>query len=368
MRVSRPHASPVLTWLRLIQLLALVFAVGLPGTASADGGGDRPLRIGTKVAPPFVVKRADGTFDGPSIELWRDLAGDLQLTYEFEERDLAGLLSGLSDGTLDASVAAITVTSEREKSVDFSHPFHTAGLAIAVRKRERSIGRTIVTMLMSSALVELVFILALLQLAVGTLVWLFERRANTAHFGGSPARGLFSGFWWATVTMTTVGYGDKAPVTLGGRVIALGWMLCSVIMVAAFTASAASRLTVAELETTIAGPADLARTRVAVVANTTGEKYARDSGLDFSRYARAEDALAALDEGTIDAMVHDGPLLVSLLDEQPRPDIIVLGPRFQRQDYAIAFPEGSTLREPVNRLLPERVRTSDVAQRGLDQR
>jgi len=360
-----------LTWQRLIQLLALVAvfaAAALPGTASAGGVDDRPLRVGTKVAPPFVVKRADGTFDGPSIQLWRELAADLQLTYSFEERDLAGLLSGLSDGTLDVSVAAITVTSDREKTVDFSHPFHTAGLAIAVRKRERSIGRTVVTMLMSSALLELVFILAVLQLVVGTLVWMFERRTNTAHFGGSTARGLFSGFWWATVTMTTVGYGDKAPVTLGGRVVALGWMLCSVVMVAAFTASAASRLTVAELETTISGPGDLARTRVAVVANTTGEKYARDSGLDFSRYARTEDALAALDEGTIDAMVHDGPLLVSQLETQPRADIIVLAPRFQRQDYAIAFPEGSDLREPVNRLLPERVRASDVSQRGLDQR
>lgn len=40
------------------------------------------------------------------------------------------------------------------------------------------------------------------------------------------------GFWWALVTMTTVGYGDKVPKTEGGYIIGCAAVLCGVLTVA----------------------------------------------------------------------------------------------------------------------------------------
>jgi voltage-gated potassium channel len=51
---------------------------------------------------------------------------------------------------------------------------------------------------------------------------------------------LGSGLWWAVVTMTTCGYGDKVPMTTGGRLIATVVMISGVVLLSVFTAAVSS--------------------------------------------------------------------------------------------------------------------------------
>jgi len=62
--------------------------------------------------------------------------------------------------------------------------------------------------------------------------------------------------------LTAVGYGDKAPRILGGRIVGLIWMLTSMSIVASFTASIAASLTVGSLGSTLETVSDLRDVRV----------------------------------------------------------------------------------------------------------
>jgi voltage-gated potassium channel len=48
-------------------------------------------------------------------------------------------------------------------------------------------------------------------------------------------------FWWSFTTLTTVGYGDVTPLSLGGRVVGVSLMIAGVVLMAFVSATIASR-------------------------------------------------------------------------------------------------------------------------------
>ena len=191
------------------------------------------------------MKNSEGTWTGVSIDLWRQIAAALNLPFEFQERDLQDLLGGVADGSLDVAVAALSITAEHEQICDFSHPYYVTGLGIAIAPRHKTPWLVVLKRLFTLYYLKIVVGLCVLLLALGALIWWFEHKKNPEQFGGGTAAGIGSGFWWSAVTMTTVGYGDKAPITFGGRVVAFIWMLLAIIIVSVLTATITSTLTVA---------------------------------------------------------------------------------------------------------------------------
>lgn len=313
----------------------------------ASAIASEPLVVGTREVPPFAMKSADGSWSGLSIDLWESVAQELDLPYQLVEVSLEELVEGVAEGRLDAGVAALTITAERERRVDFTHPFHTSGLGIVVPEVNRGLNWLAVAgSFFSPAFLSVLLALTLVLLVAGLAIWVFEREKNSAQFGGHPLQGLGSGFWWSAVTMTTVGYGDKAPVTLGGRLVALIWMFTSVIIISGFTASIASSLTVSSLDSPIQNPSDLVRYRVAALEGSTGADYLREEGVRLVSYRSLNDALEAVLSGEVQALVHDRPILQYAV--RTRAGLEVLPHSFQRQDYGISLPAGSPLRQAVN--------------------
>ena len=337
-------------------LLVLAIACGWCDRAAhgqddaGDAGDAQNLRVATTVTPPFVIQGEDGELSGIDVELWNRVADRLGVQTSWQVVTLPEVLEAVQNGRADVGIAALTISRERESVMDFSHAYFNTGLGIAVSGETGSaLGvLSLLKGLFSLAFLQAVGALALVLLISGVLMWFFERRTNTEQFG-LGVRGLGDGFWWSAVTMTTVGYGDKAPVTVAGRFVALVWMFASIIIIAAFTGSIASAITVGALDGKVRGPEDLPDVRVAAPDGTTAESYLRDAGVRPREATSVEEALDMLERGEVDAVVHDAPVLRSLA--QGRPDVRVLEATFEPQNYGMALPEGSTLREEINRAI-----------------
>ena len=347
---------------RLVCLFFVWSMFLLPATASSREGGsevlllNKKLVVGTKETPPFAMKDEHGQWIGISIDLWRQIAGELKLSYEWRELDQYNLLAGIADGSIDAVVANLTITPGRLDKFDFTYPFYTTGLGIAVTMQDENAGTAVIRTLFSWTVIKITLAVVSLLLLVGLAIWYLERKRNSEQFGGTTIEGIASGFWFSAVTMTTVGYGDKHPKTLGGRIIALFWMFASILLVSVFTATLTSLLTVKQLVPSMRGLEDLKKVGVGTLPYTTSETFLQNHYVSYKTYPSVIAGLDALERGEIKAFVYDIPALRYWIKQQFQGKIEVLPQAYSQENYGIALTDNSPLRKLINRVLLEKIR------------
>jgi len=356
--------------LSLCAVLFLTFVFASHVQADPGPGQTRAkIVVGTMRVPPFVLRSDDGQWSGLSIDLWKRIADELKVPFEFREfdYDLPGLLDAVEHGRVDAVIAAIPITQEGEARFDFTHPYFAAGLGLAVRGEPRGNLAGSLTGLFTYQFVVAIAALVGLLLFVGVLIWLLERRQKS-HFDSRPSRGIADGVWWAAVTMTSTGYGDKVPATLGGRVLAVVWMFASIFLVALFSATLASSFVIGRLKTGISGPDDLTRVRVAAVSGTAGEQWLKTQGLNTRTYPFVIQAMKALQRGDVQALVYEKAILGYMIKEYGWSELRVLPHTLAVREYAIALPNDSPIKKSINLALLKVVHGpawKDIIQRYL---
>lgn len=123
---------------------AVLALTGCAQTASSDSGSDagddnpyglitpgqiRVASLGD--AKPYTFTDASGEFTGFDVELFTDVAERIGIDdVVFTGQDFSGLLSAVANGQFDVGVAAIGITDERKKTVDFSDGYLAGYLTV----------------------------------------------------------------------------------------------------------------------------------------------------------------------------------------------------------------------------------------------
>jgi len=328
-----------------------------PGSGVQDPGvtppAERPrLNVVTKDSPPFAFRGPGGTWQGISIDLWRLIAERLGVDFELSEAATPDeMVRGVSDGTWDVAVGALSVTAERIGSVEFTHPFFTTGLGVMTHDDAGGGWRSWLEALLSPGMLVLIGSLIGGLLLAGVMLWGAERRKNPLFKDSKAGSGVGTGMWLSTLLF--LGHKGVFPATVFGRVLALSVMVLSVVLLSVLTGAIASQLTVEQLNTFVRSASDLDRVRTVAVRGTSGAAFLRGQRIRFEEVESLDAGMEGLRTREFDALVHDQPLLEYLLERGDDDDLRVLPRTLDTQDYAFALRPESSYRKPANAALLE---------------
>lgn len=327
----------------IILLLSVVFPRYTQSNESVQ-----TLKVDIAIVPPMVMK-FDTMYSGFDIELWEAIARELDVTTQYREVPFAQIFDGIKNGDSDAAISGITITEERERLVDFSHHYFDSGLHILVLVPQTSTLRYVWDIFVENKMYKWFLCLFGFIFLFGNVVWFFERKKE--HISCRYIPGVFDACWFVIVTMATVGYGDIAPRTWSGRIAASIVMMFGITFFTIATGHLVATMTIERLQHDIQGPGDLEGKHVATLAGTTSADYLREIGAHIHAVPDISDSFALLEKKEVEAIVYDVQVLLYYQRHEKNGNTQIAGPKFDEQYYGIALPQGSPLREPINRAL-----------------
>jgi len=296
----------------------------------------------------------DGQFSGISIFLWDKIAERLDLEYSIEQYGLNEMLEAVVQDKAEIAVSCLSMTDEREKIIDFSHPFYETHLSIAVK--QHGFLQTLKNIFYNERLFIVLGIVFGVAALIGGILYLLEHKKNDKLYsmknkGAKLMEALIAGLPF--VTSGPIRYYEFK--TLSGRTLAAFLAVGSTVMIASITALLASAFTLDQMHSEITGPQDLAKVKVGVMEASTSFEYLQEQGINSRTFSDRQELLAALDDGQVDAVVGDDVVLKYKIKEGQTEGryekLTVLPFVFEKQNYAFALPDESPHREMLNQLL-----------------
>uniref|UniRef100_A0A672GL19 Glutamate receptor n=1 Tax=Salarias fasciatus TaxID=181472 RepID=A0A672GL19_SALFA len=255
------------------------------GMNITDSLANRSLVITTILEEPYVMlKKSDKAlvgndrFEGYCIDLLKELANILGFTYEIrlvpdgkygsqdDKGQWNGMIKELIEHKADLSVAPLTITYAREKFIDFSKPFMSAGISILYRK-PNSTNNGFFSFLNPMTPDIWVYIL-LAYLGVSCVLFVIARFSPYEWYDAHPCNPgsdvvennftLLNSFWFGVGSLMQQG-SELMPKALSTRIIGGIWWFFTLIIISSYTANLAAFLTVERMDSPVDSADDIAK-------------------------------------------------------------------------------------------------------------
>jgi ABC-type amino acid transport substrate-binding protein len=97
---------------------------------------DGKIVVGTQVPyPPFEnYDVLTEKYEGIDIEIMQRIAAELGVELQFERMEFDPLFGAVQTGQIDCAISSITITADREKTVNFTNPYYIANQGVLVKE------------------------------------------------------------------------------------------------------------------------------------------------------------------------------------------------------------------------------------------
>ncbi|XP_056457616.1 glutamate receptor ionotropic, kainate 5 isoform X1 [Gadus chalcogrammus] len=239
---------------------------------------NKTLIVTTILENPYVMRKGHDQYEGFCVDMLRELADILKFSFRIKLVDdglygapepngsWTGMVGELINRKADLAVASFTITSEREKVIDFSKPFMTLGISILYRVH---LGRKPGYFSFLDPFSPAVWLFMLLAyLAVSCILFLAARLSPYEWYNPHPCLRerkdllenqytLGNSLWFPIGGFMQQG-SEIMPRALSTRCVSGVWWAFTLIIISSYTANLAAFLTVQRMEVPIGSPDDLA--------------------------------------------------------------------------------------------------------------
>ncbi|RXN23890.1 glutamate receptor kainate 4 isoform X1 [Labeo rohita] len=358
----------------------------LPSLNVTDTLFNTTLTITTILENPYVMLRANHQelegnerYEGFCVDMLKELADILKFKYRIRlvgdgvygvpgaNGTWTGMVGELISRKADLAVAALTITAEREKVIDFSKPFMTLGISIMYRVH---IGRRPGYFSFLDPFSPGVWLFMLLAyLAVSCVLFLVARLTPYEWYNPHPCLkgrcsllinqySLGNSFWFPVGGFMQQG-STIAPRALSTRCVSGVWWAFTLIIISSYTANLAAFLTVQRMEVPIESVDDLAdQTAIEYGTMHGGSTMTFFQNSRYQTYQRMWNFMYSKQPGVFVKSTEEGIarvlnsnyayLLESTMNEYYRQrncNLTQIGGLLDTKGYGIGMPLGSVYRD-----------------------
>lgn len=307
-------------------------------------GAQEKITVLVNDFPPLVIED-NGKFKGFDIDLWNEISKRINVEFIYKYTVFDKIIPTVAESANTIALGGITITSEREKIIDFSHQYMVSDLSVMVNAENSNFSYVKAFLVKMLPTMSYLFIFIVV---CGHILWLSERGRDAIHDSYFP--GVFEGMWLSVTTMTTVGYGDYAPKKWSGRAVSCLIMIVGITFYGWAIANM-SNIMINQDYLKDATFEDLRSSRFSTKKGSTSQQFLSDSSYQHVGTNSTKEAFFELYNKNVDAVLFDRPVLKYYLQNNNNDGLQILDCAVKKQYYGIVMPPKYSKAEEINQAI-----------------